>query len=226
MLQSRLTSTSVSLAATLVLIGCAGADGTDEGAIRENVIEPGITAIDDSKVLACGADAATIRTALEAFELLEGEPATDEAALVPDYLRAESDLWDIVDGELVPADPACGDMPAEVPAADIVTSTEPIDPGAAAEIEALTPDDVLATLTDDEIAEVGGRECAIEVAEVGLAFSRWQVDNPTGPLTSIRQIVDDGYLEPLELWTLTDTQLVPFDESDCIGPLDLLEPAG
>ncbi len=231
MLQGRLTSALIAGASVALLVSCAGADGTDRGAIRENVIEPGITAIDDSAVLACSADASALRTALQSYELLEGQPAPDEAALVTgEFIREQSERWDIIDGTLVPVDPVCGEVPADVPAADIVTSTEPLDPAADADIteqlDAATPDGILATLTDDEIAEVGGRECALEVARVGIAFSRWQLESQATELTSMRQIVDAGYLEPLELWTLNDTQLIPVDGTDCVGPLDLLAPPG
>ncbi len=230
MLQGRL-STTITTAALVFAAGCAGADGTDRGAIRENVIEPGITAIDDSSELACNADAAAVRTALDAYELLEGQPAPDEASLVVgEFLREESELWDVIDGELVPVDPACGEVPADLPAADIVTSTEPtgpaLDADISAQLDAATPDDILATLTDDEIAEVGGRDCALEVAQVGIAFSRWQFENQATEMTSLTQIADAGYIGSLELWTLNETQLVPVDGTACIGPLDLLVPAG
>ena len=100
MLPDRLTLAA--LAAAALLTACSGADGTDGGAIRENVIEPGITAIDESSGLACGSEASSFRTALEAYELVEGEPAADEQALIDaGLLRAESELWDVIDGRLV-----------------------------------------------------------------------------------------------------------------------------
>ena len=113
--------------ALVAVAGCAGIDGTDRGAIRENVIEPGITAINQASELACSNSAAVLRTAMDAYEMLEGSPAPDEATLVSsEYLREESDLWDIVDGQLVPVDPGCGSVPTEAAdAIDIVTSTEP-----------------------------------------------------------------------------------------------------
>lgn len=100
---------SLAFVAVALATSCAGADGTDTGALRENVIEPGITAIDDAPVAACGAEAASFATALEAYELLEGAPAPDEQALIDaGLLRAPSELWDVVDGELVAQHPDCG----------------------------------------------------------------------------------------------------------------------
>lgn len=89
---------------------CAGVDGTETGAIRENVIEPGITAMEQADALACTADAKTLQTAMEAYEILQGEPAPDEAALVVgQMIREESALWDIVDGTIVAVpDSGCG----------------------------------------------------------------------------------------------------------------------
>ena len=108
MLQRRLITATVAV----VLTACAQADGTERGAIRENVIEPGLDAIDESRVLACGSEASSFRTVLDVYEVREGEPAPDEAALIAgDYVRSESELWDVVDGELVAQDPACGEVP-------------------------------------------------------------------------------------------------------------------
>ncbi len=80
MLLRRLSTASA--AAIVVLTACAGADGTDDGAIRENVVEPGLEAIDESRALACSSEASSFRTVLEIYEVREGEPAPDEAALI------------------------------------------------------------------------------------------------------------------------------------------------
>ena len=102
-----------------VAAGCAQVDGTDRGAIRENVIEPGITAIDESRAFACDSDASTLRTALEFYELAAGVPAPDEAALVDGgYIRSGSELWDVVDGRLVARHPDCGDVTTTLPATE------------------------------------------------------------------------------------------------------------
>jgi len=107
-LPGRLSSVAALSAVSVLLSACAGADGTERGAIRENVIEPGITAIAQASALACSTDADVLRTALQTYEMFEGQPAPDEAALVEaEFLRAPSDLWDVVDGELVAQDPGC-----------------------------------------------------------------------------------------------------------------------
>ncbi len=105
MLQSKLTRSIASAAGVIFLAGCTG----DGGAIRDNVIEPGITALNESKVLACNGDAETLRVAMESYEILNSAPALDEATLVTsEFLREESELWNIVNGELVPQHPDCG----------------------------------------------------------------------------------------------------------------------
>ena len=118
MLPRRL-SAAAALVAVLATVGCAQVDGTDRGAIRENVIEPGITAIDDARAFACDSDASTLRTVLELYEVAEGAPAPDEAALVDGgYVRGRSDLWDVVDGRLVAQHPDCGDVPTTLRATE------------------------------------------------------------------------------------------------------------
>jgi hypothetical protein len=230
-LQGRLSRVSVASVAIVLLTGaCASVDGTDRGAIRENVIEPGITAIDQSTKLACDQDASALRTALEVYETLEGSPAPDQAALVDgQFLREPSERWDVVDGRLVPTDPACGDVTAPVPTEQIVTSTEPVDAtdlGALTQqVESMTADDILATVSPEEIAAVGGPECAYEVAEVGLAVSRWLLRNSDEPV-SLRQLLDSGDLGPLELWTVTDDSLEAVPGTPCIGPLPIVGSGG
>lgn len=100
-----LASIASAIALGVAVAACGGSvDGSDRGVIRENVIEPGITAIEQASDLACGADAEALRTALEAYELLEGAPAADEAALIDaGRLREASELYDVVDGRIVPA---------------------------------------------------------------------------------------------------------------------------
>lgn len=45
---------------------------------------------------------------METYELLVGSPATDEAALVGEFIRIESALWELVDELLTPiADSGC-----------------------------------------------------------------------------------------------------------------------
>jgi hypothetical protein len=212
MLQGRLTRLTLAVASLATAAGCAGADGTDRGAIREAVIEPGITAIGQATQLACGSDAATLRTAMEAYELLEQTPTPDEATLVEQqFVREESDLWDIVDGRLVPTDPGCGTVAPDAPdapdAVDIVTSTEPPQ----------TADEVYAGFSGEQITAVGGPACATELAAIFSGAERYVVEIGSEP-ADLQQLVDQGYLEaPPALWQLTDDQLVPAPESGCVS---------
>ena len=208
MLRSRLNHLALGVTGVLALTACAGIDGTERGAIRENVIEPGITAIDESRTLACGTDASTLRTALEAYELIEGAPAPDEAALVTEgYLRDESDAWDVADGQIVSQDPQCGAPPAAVPAAEIVT-----DP----DIEVLSIDEMLATFTDDDIADVGGPECARELAVIFTGAARYVAETGREPGT-LSEVEAAGYLEePVKSWEVIGDAVRPIDGSGCI----------
>jgi hypothetical protein len=203
--QLAVSITAVVFAAT----ACAGADGTERGAIRENVIEPGVTAIDRSRVAACGVEASSFRTALETYELLEGEPAPDEAAMIAaGRLVSESELWDVVDGQLVPQDPACGEVATSVPTEEIITESDAS--GAAA------VDEILATFTDDEIEGYGGRECARQLAVVfagAAAFAEREGDEPD----TIADVEAAGHLaEPVTMWQVVDGSLRPTPGSPCL----------
>jgi hypothetical protein len=195
--------------AAFVATACAGADGTDRGAIRENVIEPGITAIDESRVAACGAEASSFRTALEAYDLLEGEPAPDEAALIAaGLLRDESELWDVVDGTLVPQDPACGDVATTVPTEEIVTESGTSDAAAV--------DEILATFTDDEIEGYGGQQCARQLAVVFAGAAAYAEQEGVDPDT-IADVEAAGHLaEPVTMWRVVDGALRPTPGSPCL----------
>lgn len=101
MLLNRLKPIGVVVLSTLLSPACGSVD---------EVIEPVITAVAQSRTLACDADAQALQMALDAFELLYGVPAPDESALViGELLRSESAHWDVLDGELVAQDPACGE---------------------------------------------------------------------------------------------------------------------
>lgn len=206
MLPGRLTLLA---AAAVLLTACAQADGTERGAIRENVIEPGITAIQESEALACESEASSFRTVLDVYEVREGEPAPDEAALVEgDYVRSESELWDIVDGQLVPQHPDCGDVVTTVPAPEIVT-----DVGSDV---ALTVDEVLSTFTDDDVASFGGPDCAQQLAVVFAGASEYTAAEGVEPDT-MADIEAGGYFaEPVTMWELVDDTLRPTSESGCI----------
>lgn len=207
MLLRRLINTSA--AAAVVLTACGGADGTGDGAIRENVVEPGRDAIDESRALACGAEASNFRTMLEIYELTEGEPAPDEAALVAgDYLRSESELWDVVDGRLVAEHPDCADVPGTVPTEEIVTEAGPGEP--------LSVDGVLADFTDDDIASFGGPDCARQLAVLFAGGSQYTAAEGVEPDT-LADIEAAGYfVEPVTMWEIVDGILRPTPGSDCL----------
>jgi hypothetical protein len=209
-LQGRLIPIAATAALLATLTACASADGSDRGVIRENVIEPGITALDDSKALACSTDLTTVQTALESYELLKREPAPDEAALVDaGFLREPSDYWDVVDGKPVPADPVCGDVaPAPTTTVEIVTSTEP--EGAA------TADELYAGYSPEQIDAVGGPDCARQLAVIFAGVDRYLAEQGQDPGT-LADLESAGYLsEPVTLWAVVDDTLVPADGSPCI----------
>ncbi len=197
------------VAGTIVLAACAQADGTDSGAIRENVIEPGITAIDDSRTLACSSEASSFRTVLEIYEVREGEPAPDEAALVAgDYVRGESELWDVVDGQLVAQHPDCGDVPTTIPATEIVTDPSGDD--------LPSVDDVLAGFTDDDVTSFGGPDCARQLAVVFAGASQYAAQEGVEP-TTLADVEAAGYFaEPVTMWDVVDDTLRPAAGSGCI----------
>ena len=91
---------------TLALAACGSSSPA------EVVVEPGITAIRESNALACDADLLSLQNAVEYFALLNAGPPTAESDLVPDWLRSESEFYDIVDGVVVPATGSDCPMPS------------------------------------------------------------------------------------------------------------------
>jgi hypothetical protein len=186
---------------------CSGADGTDEGAIRENVVDPGVAAIESgggADLAACESDASILLTALDAYEAIEGEPAADADALVEaGLLREPSELWTVADGSIVAVDERCADVPTDEP--DIVT-----------DVETPSADEVYAGFLPDEVEAFGGEACARELAEVFAAGERFVAEEGSEP-TDLEQLVDAGFLDPLELWVFRDGNLVPAEGSGCVG---------
>ena len=204
MLQSRLILPI--LAATAIVASCGGGDDAD--AIRENVVEPGVSAVEEgggADTAACDIEASTLRTALESFALLEGEPAAAEAARVEaGFLRSESTLWDVVDGELVAQDPGCGAVPTDIEAAEIVTDTD-----------VPSAEEVYTAFTPDEVAAFGGADCAWELAQIYAAGEAFVAATGNSP-DDLDTLVADGYLaqEPT-LWVFDAGDLAPAEGSDC-----------
>jgi hypothetical protein len=87
----------------LVAVGSGALAACGSSSPVEVIVEPGVTAIGDSNALACDADLRTLQGAIDNYTLLEGDPPATEADLVPDWLRAESQHYDVVDGTVVPA---------------------------------------------------------------------------------------------------------------------------
>ncbi|TDT15521.1 hypothetical protein BDK89_1092 [Ilumatobacter fluminis] len=200
MLPRRLTASLVACGVAL-LASCGGGDE-----IEDAVVRPGITAIEEARSETCAANASVLRQAIDTYTILEGEPPVDEAALVPDYIREATTDWDIVDGEIVAENPACGDVPEVVPLDDIITSSSELPTG----------EQILASWTDDQIDGVGGLECATELTEILAAAPRFAEEQGVDP-AGLPDLVDAGYLGELpELWTVSDTdELVPTDDSPC-----------
>jgi len=96
----------VVFAAGAGVISACGGDGG--GVIEENVIRPGITAMNQASEFACDADKAALTMALETYEIMQGESAIDQTALIEaGYLREASTLYEVVDGQPRPVDPGC-----------------------------------------------------------------------------------------------------------------------
>ena len=75
------------LCAGLALVGLMAGCGKPV----EKLERTGVTAIEQSKVLACNGDAEVLRKAIEIYTELEGHPPPDEAALVTaQYVREPS----------------------------------------------------------------------------------------------------------------------------------------
>jgi hypothetical protein len=209
-------SWGAALALAAVLAACS------DKPIEDNLVRPAITAMDQSQALACGTDAETLSTAIQAYALLEQRPPADEAALVAgQYLREQSELWDIIDGRLVPVHPDCGATPsASLPGGsapmtapatvvgEIVTETEPL----------LSADQVFDRFDDEQIARVGGEDCARQLAEIFAASERYVVEQGSNPAT-LDDLLTAGYLtEPITLWAVDGDQLVAVEGSVCISP--------
>jgi hypothetical protein len=215
MLQTRLIRPLLAaVAATATLAACGDRP-------IENLERTGATAIEQSKAIACNADAETLRQGIEIYTELQGAPPPDEAALIAaGYLREPSLLHDVVNGQVVPVAVDCGGTgaaPATTPSGsppmtapstdlgEIVTSTEP----------PLTPEQMLAEFTPEEIAEVGGQECAGELASLFVAAQNYVAEQGKNP-----ESLDDlaGYLDqPIDLWVVQDGSLAAVPGSGCVN---------
>lgn len=216
MLRRRLTRTTAAILLPLALALTACSDG--EGAVEENVIAPGVTAVDAATAATCDADADVIRTAIGAFEATEGGVPESEAALVAaGYLPDESELFDVVDGRLEAVSNACkGSVPVTAPSGSAPLTAPATDLGQiVTEDDLLNADDVFATMTEDDITAFGGEACARELADIFAAGERYTAREGTEP-EGLADLADD--LEaPVELWVLDEAgrTLVPAEGSPC-----------
>ena len=209
-------SLGAAVAAAAVLAACGGG-----GPIEENVVRPGITAMEQASALACSSDAQVLDQAIQIYTELEGDPPPDEAALIAaGFLREESTLHDVVNGQVVPIAVDCGgtgvapptvppgSAPMTAPSTDlgeIVTSSEP----------PLTPEQMLSEFTPEEVAEVGGQECAGELASLFVAAQNFVAEQGEDPET-IEEL--SGYLDqPIELWVVQAGSLAAAPGSGCIN---------
>jgi hypothetical protein len=233
-LQGRLTVGVASVAALVMLASACSGDKP-----IENLERVGATAIDNATDLQCTSDYTTLAAAIEQYTTLSGAAPTDETMLIAEgFLREESPVWDIVDGRVVATDSSCtapsttapatttpNNLPTTLPITvpvmtapattigDIVTSTIP-----------LTADEAMAEFTPEDIASVGGQECARELAEIFAASQRMYDATGAGPET-----LDElaPYLDvEITLWDYDAEyeSLVPSAGSSCIR-IDALDRA-
>jgi len=192
----------VTLAAT-ILVGCG------DKPIEDNLVRPGITAIDEARNEACGMNAAAVRTAVDAYTMLEGSPPPDEQALVDEgFLRETTTDWDVVAGELVAENPDCGpvgETAAPPTVVDIVTSAD----------APATAEEILAEFPEALIEAVGGAECARELAVIGAAGEAFvaRVGRDPVDLSELEGDLDP----PVTRWMLDEEtgELVPAADSEC-----------
>lgn len=117
------------LIASVATLGFGALAGCGSNSPVEVIVKPGITAIDQGNVLACSSDLDNLRLAIDAYTTLNAGPPTAESDLVPDWLRSESEHYDLVDGQLVPAPGSGCPAPTAGDSAAAVASTVPVDIG-------------------------------------------------------------------------------------------------
>jgi hypothetical protein len=202
-LQRRLTGALAAAIALAVLAGCG------DKPIEDNLVRPGITALDEARSEACGANASAVRTAIDAYTMLEGEPPPDEQALVDgEFLRETTTDWDVVDGELVAENPACGPVGEAATPPTVVDITTDAVP--------MSADEILAEMTDEQVSQVGGVDCAGELADIFSAAERFVADLGREP-EGFDDLVDEGYLDTLPaLWVTDGDELRPAGDGPCL----------
>jgi len=89
--------------ALLAATGCLALSGCPAKTVQE-----GAAKIDDATGIQCVTERDMMRQQVEAYTILTGAPPINEAALVPNYLRAESTLMDLDAAGNVVAAPGSG----------------------------------------------------------------------------------------------------------------------
>jgi len=123
------------------------------------------------------------------------------------YLREATTDWDVVDGRIVAENPACGAVPDAAPPStvEIATVDGPM----------LTAEQMLAGMSDEQVARLGSVECAREFSRIVTSAERYVTDLDEIP-TGFEDLVDAGYLAELPtLWQADGDELVPVEGGGC-----------
>lgn len=103
---TRLTATLLAATACLLMSGCPSQTVKD-GAKAAAAPTPGDTSL-NATTSQCEAERDMMQTAVDAYEILNSAKPTSEAAMVPDWLRAESPYMDLDAAGNVVAAPGSG----------------------------------------------------------------------------------------------------------------------
>jgi len=212
--------------ATLATLGVGVLTACGSNSPGEVVVEPGITAIRQSDALACSSDLANLRLAIDAYSALNAAPPTVESDLVPDWLRAESALYDLVDGQIVPAPES--DCPA-APAGPAAAAPEPTAYQPASEDECLADFKTFQVAVEAYYAMNGNATVATEQALVDAGLVRghsnaYDVD-AVGQIVAVPGAVCDGVEVPSDPFPTVPTTSSTFgqDTVECDQQRTLLE---
>lgn len=160
------------LIASVATLGFGALTACGSNSAAEVIVKPGITAIDQSSALACDSDRLTLQTAIDNFTLLNVDPPAAESDLVPDWLRSESQLFDLVDGQVIPA-------------AGSGCAAGTADPEVAAP----------ATTAEDAM---GVRQCSSRVKTLQIAIEAYYAMHGTSLVPTEQALVDEQLLRGLD----------------------------
>jgi hypothetical protein len=203
-LHGRLTPL-VAAASIAVLAACS-----EGGAIEEGVVRPGITAItEDAPAAACTVNAGTLRSAIESYTLLEGEPPANEQALIDaGYLR--SDHRRLGRRRWRARGPEPGLRRGRHHAARHARHRD--------RRRTADADELYASFDQPAIDALGGEACARELVAIIAAAETYLAELQSEP-PDIEALVTAGYLPGLpERWALVGGELIPAAGSGCDLP--------